>query len=448
MSEKASFARVVSTQKNNLFKRPNCLNFKTEKQIKRYEVIELLKKIGFEKSKIVGIAEMKGTKIDITCSSRPNVLELREKLANIENIRNLYLYESDHVNVVLGWVPIPFPDSAILNFLQTNHGNVDKLVQRTDKDGLKTGVRIAVMKKEDLEKQPIPSYISINNSEFYVTYNGQTVTCKYCGEFGHKQADCAKRIKDYPRLENTKQNNKEQQSHRMEEEIHPRDVTTSTPKASTRSLSRTTPALEQVPAAQGGRGEEGEKEETEKNSEAEPEKSRSKRPLSSPEDGNKPKLHSISLSVTRLPVCCPNCKTEGLSTESAKSYHCWGCSREFDVARTCCTDDLFLKNSDIEETICPICQRGMRKMPCCNTLQPEFRLEDGCYECVACQRYSLVCTCLTFNCFSKDYTSKTCQNTACKKKLINCKCGKRYLKEPCGDKPFLCGCGYEYSHGN
>ncbi|XP_078489414.1 uncharacterized protein LOC144746232 [Ciona intestinalis] len=436
MREKASFARVVSTQKINMFKRPNCLSFKTEKQIKRHEVMDILKKIGFERKKIQGITEMKGTKIDVTCSSRENVLELREKLAKREEFYNLYLYESDHVNVILGCVPIPFPDLLITEFLQHNYGSVDKIVQRTDRDGLKTGVRIAVMKKQDLMKYPKPSYISINNTEFYVTYNGQTVTCKYCKEPGHKQADCSKRLQDYPRLEHkTKQSDKDQLTGTTLDNILPRDVT-STPKEKVRgSLDRDSPSLEVMPAANQPR-EAVRAENTEASSKSGQVKSRPKRPLSSPEECNKAKMHSVSLSETKLPVSCLKCKNEGLSTENATSYHCWGCSQEFVVARTCCSNDLFLESMEVEDTSCPLCQRSLKKMACCNTFQSESRLDDGCYECVTCQRYSKLCKCSNFSCFGIRNTSKACKNIACQNKLINCECGERYIEE-LDDEPFV-----------
>ena len=57
------------------------------------------------------------------------------------------------------------------------------------------------MKKNDLEANPLPSYIYIDGFELYVTYPGQEVTHKYCGEKGHFQAKCNKRLNNFPRLE-------------------------------------------------------------------------------------------------------------------------------------------------------------------------------------------------------------------------------------------------------
>ena len=57
------------------------------------------------------------------------------------------------------------------------------------------------MNKNDLEANPLPSYIHVDSFELYVTYPGQKLTCKYCGEKGHFQAKCDKRLNDFPQLD-------------------------------------------------------------------------------------------------------------------------------------------------------------------------------------------------------------------------------------------------------
>ena len=61
--------RVKGSSKSNL-KRPTCLNFRTKANLKRHEVIELLKEINFEPQKLVAVAEMKSRSIDITRKTR------------------------------------------------------------------------------------------------------------------------------------------------------------------------------------------------------------------------------------------------------------------------------------------------------------------------------------------------------------------------------------------
>ena len=56
------------------------------------------------------------------------------------------------------------------------------------------------MNKNDLEANPLPSYIHVDVM-CYLTYPGQELTCKYCGEKGHFQVKCDKRLNDFPQLE-------------------------------------------------------------------------------------------------------------------------------------------------------------------------------------------------------------------------------------------------------
>ena len=50
---------------------------------------------------------------------------------------------------------------------------------------MQSGIALISMSKNDVEMNPLLSYICINGYELYVTYPGQAITCKYCGEIGH-----------------------------------------------------------------------------------------------------------------------------------------------------------------------------------------------------------------------------------------------------------------------
>ena len=52
----------------------------------------------------------------------------------------------------------------------------------------------------DLETNPLLIYIFIDDFVLYVTYKGQTVTCRFCGETGHVQMNCEKRMLKFPKL--------------------------------------------------------------------------------------------------------------------------------------------------------------------------------------------------------------------------------------------------------
>ena len=104
--------------------RPNCLNFKTKSNLRQYEVVEFLQKMNFSKSKLISVGEMKGRSIDITCKTRHNVLELYELLKEVDFIYNLNLYETENINVLVGWVPIPMANEVIQKNIEMNYGKV------------------------------------------------------------------------------------------------------------------------------------------------------------------------------------------------------------------------------------------------------------------------------------------------------------------------------------
>ena len=85
--------RVKGSSKSNL-KRPTCLNFRTKANLKRHEVIELLKEINFEPQRLVGVAEMKSRSIDITCKTRQDSLQLYEKLRQIDFAYVMFLIQN------------------------------------------------------------------------------------------------------------------------------------------------------------------------------------------------------------------------------------------------------------------------------------------------------------------------------------------------------------------
>ena len=88
--------------------------------LKRHEIIEMLKHIEYPTDKLIRVAEMKGRSIDITCRTRENFLELYLKLKRIDYVYNLRLYETENVQVLIRWVPTPMPNGRIKNHIQTN----------------------------------------------------------------------------------------------------------------------------------------------------------------------------------------------------------------------------------------------------------------------------------------------------------------------------------------
>ena len=107
---------------------------------------------------------------------------------------------------MIGWVPIPMKNERLKQVVEEVFAKVINITEKKYKDGLLSGIRIITMNKTDLESNPIPSYIYVDNFELYVTYEGQPITCKYCGEVGHVQANCKTRAADFPQLNSNQAN--------------------------------------------------------------------------------------------------------------------------------------------------------------------------------------------------------------------------------------------------
>ena len=198
----SSFARVVrSFEKVDTLTRPNCLCFKMEQGMSRTDIWKLFEGIGFTTKQVVGIVDKKANYIDITCRSRQNVLDLYEKLSIEKRISNLRLFESDKVTVAVHWVPIPFPIDTLKQYLETRHGSVLRHVSKVDKMGLEMGIHHFEMRKDDLNENPIESYIYISGQEFLIRYKGQIETCHICNKPGHKGVECDEKFdKQWPKL--------------------------------------------------------------------------------------------------------------------------------------------------------------------------------------------------------------------------------------------------------
>jgi len=152
-----SLAERVRGITENLL-RPNCLNFKIKSNLRRNEIIDLLKSMNFVKSKLIGIEEMKGQSIDTTCKNRESDLELFEMLRKVDSSYNLALYVTENVNIRIGWVPIPMTNETIRKHIESHYGKVVNIFDKQHKYGLRSAMRILTMKKDQMALKPIPSY--------------------------------------------------------------------------------------------------------------------------------------------------------------------------------------------------------------------------------------------------------------------------------------------------
>ena len=407
MAERPSFANIVKNSKEFKVERPNCLNFKHRNVSKRNEAIEFIKSLQFSKSKLLGVAEMPGKSIDVTCKSRDDVLELYKKIQAVSDIIKVKLYETDNIHVVVGWVPIPISNERIKKAFENIFGPVLKIMQRKCKDGLISGVRILIMEKRVLESNPIPSYVHIDGNQLYVTYDGQNFTCKYCGNVGHKQIDCNKRAKDFPIF------------------IRNQDSTVRNPNFSSRQYDDSSAVKRQKVVQLSNTNEIGDKKSnTSKEISSEITEKMNDEPINltkpfqfnDSEPNNltllpEPESHepmetapAIEKNATRnnwweneLSVLCCNCSAENILTPNENGFTCWNCCEKCIVARPCCCreenpETYFTVSAVSTKTICLLCKTNMNYLTCCKEFVA-VSVKNDIINCMKCNKIFIECQC-------------------------------------------------------
>ena len=72
---------------------------------------------------------MRSRSIDITCKTKQDTLQLKDKLMQVNFVCYIRLYESDNINVFLGWVLIPLSNDKIKRTIEEMFGKVVKITE-------------------------------------------------------------------------------------------------------------------------------------------------------------------------------------------------------------------------------------------------------------------------------------------------------------------------------
>ena len=313
--------------------------------------------------------------MDITCQTRKTASEFYENLRMHEKIGITRLNESDKTYVALGWVPIPFQDLLDQQRLEKDYGKVLKILHKKDKNGVLTGTRIITMNTSDLEKNPIPSYLFVEDYEFLATCNGQVATYRYCGQPNHKLLDVPQRLQDYPEPEEASTGSRKVIQH-----------------LSTHSQVEESRVKESLVKPKTPQGEELQTNDTyDDNNDIGIFNARKRvRKENSPE---LPRSKIISLSKKNTQNAeCPACNsTMHFSKKKSKTIFCWACSASFCLTTICCTNELFLMPKDALLGSCPACNKNMRKLPCGNKYSVETLTEQNTYQYSNREKCSTLC---------------------------------------------------------
>ena len=96
-------------------------------------MIEPLNELNFDSGKLIKVAEMRSRSIDITCKKKENILELYEILKKCDSVYNERSFEPEHVNLLLGWVPIPLSNDIIKKSIKEVFRKIIKITEKRQK---------------------------------------------------------------------------------------------------------------------------------------------------------------------------------------------------------------------------------------------------------------------------------------------------------------------------
>ena len=336
------------------------------------------------------------------------------------------------------------------------------------------------MNKDELDVNPIPSYIFIDEFELYVTYSGQQITCKYCGQPGHVQSRCEKRFL-MQKIDSIRVRSLSQQSVKNITEMvlhcsEATDLSFDKATASNFQLNNTNDKLINLSRK------------SKQTSDSDiglpecivalPLKMPTKETLSADAD---PKLQSnadsfdSSLSEEETSndketlektgvesqketnqnwwqmsrqVLCLTCRSENVVADTATKFVCKNCGEKQYVARLCCIDsssnERFAMKYLERYAKCTSCHSEMIRSPCCEQFLPKMQLNNNMFDCVHCSRYSISCVCKNVNCLPPKTMSWKCKNFMCSQFTVHCNCGRVTFQDQ--KSPYHCPYGYEYEY--
>ena len=152
----------------------------------RENIYKELEKTKWPLTRVIGMVLRPGGFGDFTIKSKESALQFAQTLNTLKSIRSATAYADRVVEVRIDFIPPGFPSKPILAYLEQNHGEiVGTPIRIADRFNIQTGTRVFKMIRENLETNPITSYLYFGKYKFRVRYAGQQTTCGYCAEKDH-----------------------------------------------------------------------------------------------------------------------------------------------------------------------------------------------------------------------------------------------------------------------
>ena len=158
------------------------------------KIYKEIEKAKWPLSRVVGMVLRPGNLVDFTLKSKDSALIFAQALNNIDSIRSASAYADRVVEVRIDFIPPGFPTEPISAYLEQNHGEIiGTPIRISDRFNIQTGTRVSKVIRENLETNPITSYLYFGKYKFRVRYAGQQTTCGYCAEKDHLERECKKK---------------------------------------------------------------------------------------------------------------------------------------------------------------------------------------------------------------------------------------------------------------
>ena len=160
----------------------------------RKGIYKEIQKTNWPLQQILGMVLRPGGLVDFTLRSKDAALKFAKTMRELDSIKIATAHADTVVEVRIDFIPPRFPSEPITEYLMQNHGKVlNTPIRISDRYNIQTGTRVFKMDRENLEKNPIPSYLFFGKYKFRTRYEGQHTTCGYCAESDHIERDCPRK---------------------------------------------------------------------------------------------------------------------------------------------------------------------------------------------------------------------------------------------------------------
>ena len=165
-----------------------------KENLSRENIYKEIEKTKWPLSRVIGMVLRPGGLVDFTLTSKESAVTFAQQLKNLDSIKSATAYADSVVEVRIDFIPPGFPSDPISSYLQQNYGEIiGTPIRISDRFNIQTGTRLFKMTREDLEENPIASYLFFGKYKFRVRYTGQKTTCGYCAEQDHLERNCTKK---------------------------------------------------------------------------------------------------------------------------------------------------------------------------------------------------------------------------------------------------------------